>query len=150
MTPCNHCHTLRRRLLLLVATLLPFRAFAKGGPRGDDPQRSAWFANQKNMMGGMCCELGDAHELDPGDVRYNEETGLYSVRLPDPSEKALGKSLDGPWEKPKQWVEIAALKMRDPERGTPPVTSPVIWFDTGQASGEYYYSIYCFEPNAQL
>ena len=130
--------------------LLPAIAMARGGPRGDDPQKSEWFARQTNMMHGSCCELGDGHELDPGDVRYDAATGLYSVLLPDPSESTIGKSLDDHYDKPKQWVEVVPLKMRDPAGGPPPISNPVIWYDIGTTDGVSYYKIYCFEPNAQF
>lgn len=129
-------------------------------PPGTDPTLplSQWYANQKNMMGGSCCMLGDGHELDPGDVRFDEETGLYSVRLPDASEETFGRSLNDPYEKPKVWVEVPALRMRDPAGGPPPgVGNPIVWFDTGSHGLVIYdadqpkkHRIYCFEPNTQF
>ena len=132
----------RRALFaILMMPLLKARgALARGGPRGNDPERSAWFAKQTNMDGGWCCNLGDAHGLDPGDVRYDAETGLYSVRLPP---------LNG--EKEGEWITIPAWKMRDPKGGPPPVPDPLVWFDADSAIGtKRYYRVWCFEPNAQL
>lgn len=141
-----------RCILLAIALLISGAAFGRAPP-GSDPnsQRGMWFANQVNMMGGGCCQLGDGHELDPGDVRYDQNSGLYSVRLPDPSEETFGHSLNEHYTKPKQWVEIVANKIRDPKGGMPPMSSPIIWFDTGTAYGatQPYYRIYCFEPNPQ-
>ena len=140
-----------RRLLLAAVAILPTRVFGRAPP-GSDPtsQRAQWFAHQTNLMGGVCCQLGDGHELDPGDVRYDEETGLWSVRLPDPSIKTFGHSLNEPSDKPKQWVEVVERKMRNPDGGMPPISNPIIWYDTYDAGGGSGYSIYCFEPNPQL
>lgn len=143
----------KRGTLLCVLTmlfpLLPI-AFARPPP-GSDPNsaRAQWFERQVNMMGGMCCKLGDGHELNMGDTRYNEVTGLWSVRLPDPSISTFGTTLDQPTDKPKRWVEIALEKMRDPKGGAPPISSPIIWYDTYGNNENAGYSIYCFEPNFQ-
>lgn len=150
MQPCRSCREIRRRGLLAISLFWPILAWARGGPRGYDKARTEWFERQKNVMGGSCCELGDGHELDPGDVRFDQRTGLWSVRLPDPSINTHGADLtsDG---LPKQWVEIAALKMRDPDGGMPPVSNPIVWYDVsrdGQSSP--IYKIWCFEPNPQF
>ncbi len=135
---------LPRRLLcaLAAAVILMVGVAAVAYAHKLTDPNGAWFQKQTNMVGGSCCKLGDSHELDPGDVRYDEETGLYSVRLPDPSDGTFGLSLNEPTNKPKQWVEIPALKMRDPNGGMPPVSNPIIWYDSFGTT----YSIYCFEP----
>lgn len=143
------CNCLQRRAMLIALLLAPIRAFSRPPP-GSDPTsfRAQWFAKQRNSRGGSCCELGDGHELDPGDVRFDPETGLYSVRLPDPTELTFGRSLNEGYTKPKQWVEVPDYVRRDPDGGTPPVTNPIIWFNTGSIMGtESSYRIYCFEPN---
>lgn len=143
-----------RRLMLLAAAMLPFRAAFGRAPPGSDPNsaRGLWFAKQFNMQGGMCCALGDGHELAPGDVRYDDVTGLWSVRLPDPSVSTFGTTLNdqSTYSKPKRWVEIVPNKMRDPKGGPPPISNPIVWYDNGGAGDGAYYSIYCFEPNVQF
>jgi len=146
---------MKRRSLfaILMTPLLSSLAYARGGPRGDDPQRSEWFAKQTNMMGGSCCLLGDAHGLDPGDVKfdpsqitddYNGNTGWF-VRLPDPRIRTFGRDLSGEGL-PKIWVPITKLNMRNPNGGVPPVPDPLVWYDVYDGQ----YRVYCFEPNPQL
>jgi hypothetical protein len=147
------CTTRRTLLLATAASLVTANSLARAPP-GSDPNspRGQWFAKQFNMQGGMCCALGDGHELAPGDVRFSQETGLWSVRLPDPNVATFGTTLDdqSTYSMPKQWVEIAPAKMRDPKGGPPPTSNPIIWYDTAGHGQNAYYSIYCMEPNPQL
>lgn len=130
-------------LLLCPMAVLPRRLQAGvSGPRyvPGDPQHDRWFANQSNEGGGSCCKLGDGFALGHGDLRYDDKTGLYSVRLPDPNDAKA----------PKVWVEVADWKLRDPSGGRPPIADPVVWYSIRDGDGPKYYEIWCLEPNPQL
>jgi hypothetical protein len=156
---------MKRRALLAAGVAFPVAALAKGGPRGSDPDRSAWFANQKNMTGGSCCWLGDGHELDPDDVRYDADTGLWSVRLPYPSVETFGEDSLDARGKAKIWYEVPGVRMRDQAGGPPPhIANPIVWYDTSthahasvagtpmgdEAGSKPYLIVYCLEPNPQF
>lgn len=149
---CTSCGSLRRRFFLAALSLFPAR-WAYGRPPPDnDPASplSRWFTKQVNQLGRNCCMLGDGHELDPGDVRYDSTSGLWWVRLPDPSVTTFGHTLNEPSNKPKQWVEVESHNMRDPAGGQPPLANPIVWFDSRLEDGAWVYKIYCFEPNPQF
>lgn len=159
---CAYCHAIRRRLLLWALAWLPAGLAFGRAPPGSDPDsvRAKWFSKQVNMLNGSCCKLGDGHELDPGDVRYDADTGLWSVRLPDPSVETFGHGLNEPSDKPKVWVTVQSNNMRNPDGGPPPgIVNPIVWYDTTKHAQSMYPGlgneppsiiVFCFDPNTML
>lgn len=136
-------------IALTLGLLLSHDAALGRPPPGSDPTsaRAMWFVKQRNKVGGSCCALGDGHELTPGDVRYDPASGEWEVRLPPPSVSTFGTTLDGTYSSPKQWVVVHDDQMRDPAGGPPPVTNPLVWYDTRGSGENATFVIFCLEPN---
>ncbi len=69
----------------------------------------AWFEQQHNVKGQLCCDVSDGHMLDEKDVRM--KGGIYEVRI------------EG------VWFPVGPSEMRDPIRGGPnPTGHPIVWY----------------------
>lgn len=113
-------------MLRAFAYVFALTAIANAHPVGVtvSPEIGEWFTKQRNIQGGICCNLSDAYILSDTEWRLSDD-GFYYV------------DINGVWRK------VPPIAARDTRGGPNPMGHALVWHNN--LSGDDL-RIYCFAP----